>query len=1199
MVQIKQKSYLLILSILVGMCFLGLSECLGGVAPDQRINLSEDQDFIVTDDAVSGEYVGWIKGYPKFEEVYGAVTFKNLSNSELFKVGDDGLIVIKNNEELRVGSETMSVLVSVPGFGSTEIKVTVNILDSSQCVFVDPDSKEDGNGSRLAPRNKMPQFSSDTTVLFKRGTRLVQPHTVFIKSKKNILIGSYGSGPKPILETGDNVLFRIYLGCENPVVRDLEFQSAESARSNPDPNYKNWADAFVRASSTIGTLRIVHNDIHHTHNGITDNSTGSMNGMPIPLAENSEIKWNYIHDVAQEGIYMQAISGVGEASCNKIERINLLWNYNQKEQISSGDGIQTYNVHTFYARNNFIDKTETGNKFNIIAQYNHSQTKGDEYVEITDNYLVGNAGGTNGGLSGAIIYADFKNGVIARNFFKGVKGNRGISGGRTSSDVIIQYNVFYQLGDSIIDRNANIYNNLFYGCKTATRSSQNDFKNNIIYFTDVDQSAYHRWLSIKADYNLYNYEQANMFGTNHNSLADVQPDFEQHGIVADPMFVDPVNLNFHLQSASVAIDRGVFVGAELDYYKTPVTNTPDIGVAEFSSIPTAVITNENGSDVVVVGNEVCLNASKSHVPSGSQITYSWQMSAVPEGSYLNYDNSVDERYCFSPDLKGAFTIELYVNSSAGLKSGLASITISALEDSSGGETLSSLALTENQDFIVVDNAVEGEDVGQVKVYPKFEELYGSATFVKADNTTTFDISNDGRITVAAPWQLIPGTETFVVTASLPGFLDTEFTVSVNILAAENCVFIDPEVSVNGDGSRQSPKNKIPVMRANTNVLFKRGTTLLAPHMIFINNLENVLIASYGTGPKPILEAGNFSLFRIYNGSSDAVVRDLEFTSVKDARENPDPNYANWANAFVRSSSVKGKLRILYCDIHHSHNGLTDNSTGLKGDGQPIDWSDNSEIKWNYIHDVAQEGVYIQAVSGIGEVSFNKIERVNKLWSYDQRENISSGDGIQSVNVKHFIARNNYIDKSAAGNKFNIIAQYSHDKTDGTELVEISDNYFIGNAGGINGLSGAIIYADFKEGRIERNIFKGVNSNRGVSGGRTSDKTIITNNIFDTLGDAITDARSNVYKNIFYGCERVLVSSTNDFKENIIHFTESGQVSYFRHLPVKADSNIYNMEQANMFGPYTTGLSDVRPDKEGNSTIDEVLVVGDTPDWFKN
>ncbi len=1200
MLQIKQKSFLLFLTILVGMCFLGISDCLGSVTSDQGVTLSEDQDFIVTDDAVSGEYVGWIKGYPKFEEVNGNVTFKNLSANSLFKVNESGLIVVKKGEELRSGLETMRVLVSVPGFDSTEIKVTVNILDSSKCVFVDPDSEEDGNGSRLAPRNKMPMFSSDMAVLFKRGTLLTHPHTVFIKSMKNVLIGSYGSGPKPILETGDNVLFRIYLGCENPVVRDLEFQSADPARNNPDPNYKNWANAFVRASSTIGTLRIVHNDIHHTHNGITDNSTGSMNGKPIPLTDNSEIKWNYIHDVAQEGIYMQAISGVGEASCNKIERINLLWTYDQREKVSSGDGIQSYNVHTFYVRNNYIDKTETGNKFNIIAQYNHNKTKGDEYVEITDNYLVGNAGGINGGLSGAIIYADFKHGLIARNFFKGVKGNRGISGGRTSSDVIIQYNVFYQLGDSIIDRNANIYNNLFYGCKKATYYSLNDFKNNIIYFTAEGQSAYHRWLSIKADYNLYNYEHANMFGINHNSLADVQPDFEKHSIVADPMFVDPNNFNFHLQSASVAIDKGVFVGAELDYYKTPIVNTPDVGVAEFSSKPTAIITNENDSDSVVVGEEICFNGSKSYFPNDSSSIYNWKISAAPDGSYLNYDSFSAERYCFSPDLQGAFTVELFINSGSGMKSEPAFITISAIEDNSDGEFLSTFALTENQDFIVVDNALEGEDVGQVKVYPKFEELYVAAKFVKTDNTTTFDISSDGRITVAAPWELIPGNESFTVAASLPGFTDTDFTVTVKILDTENCVFIDPKSTENGDGSRQSPMNKIPGIKSNTNVLFKRGTTLIAPHMIFIKNLENVLIGSYATGVKPILEAGNFSLFRIYDGSSNAVVRDLEFTSIKSARENPDPNYANWANAFVRSSSVKGKLRILYCDIHHSHNGLTDNSTGLKGNGEPIDWSDNSEIKWNHIHDIAQEGVYIQAVAGVGEVSFNKIEKINMLWSFDQRQTISSGDGIQSVDVKHFIARNNYIDKSSAGNKFNIIAQYNHSKTDGTELVEITDNYFIGNAGGINNsLSGAIIYADFMQGSIKRNVFTGVRSNRGVSSGRTSHKTIITNNIFDTLGDAITDARSNVYSNIFYGCEKVLVSSTNDFKENIIHFTKPGQISYLKHLPVKADKNIYNQEQVNMFGQSTSGLFDVRPAKESNSSVEEVLKVGDNPDWFKN
>lgn len=317
----------------------------------------------------------------------------------------------------------------------------------------------------------MPVFENDIQVLFKRGTTLFSS-MVYIAGIDNLLVGSYGTGDKPVIETGNSVLFRIYNGCTDPEIRDIEFRSAEPAYSNPDPDYANWANALIYASSTIGTLRMINCDIH---NGLTDNSTGR----PIPTGENITVKWNTIHDVAQEGIYLQSISGTGEVSCNTIERVNLLWFYDQTEQVSSGDGIQTYQVHTVEARNNYIDRSHTGIKFNIIAQYDHRITDGTEWVEIRDNYLIGNAGGLGDGLSGP----------------------------------------------------THIYNNLFYGCGTVSVNTYGKMNNNIIYFTAPGQKAYNYWIPAEADYNLFNREQPGMFGAQTLGLDDIRPAKELNSIV--------------------------------------------------------------------------------------------------------------------------------------------------------------------------------------------------------------------------------------------------------------------------------------------------------------------------------------------------------------------------------------------------------------------------------------------------------------------------------------------------------------------------------------------------------------------------------------------------------------------------------------------------------------------------------------------
>lgn len=549
---------------------------------DQKLKLSENQDFIVTDSAVAGEYVGTIKAYPKIYEVYGTPSFVKTGGSSAFHVDSAGLITVTDPSALSQGEATIQVRVYLAGFTPTDIDVDIDILNSADCTFVDVSRTSDGDGSRALPRNIMPRFSDNIKVLFKRGTRLATG-TIYIQNMDNILIASYGTGVKPVIEATAMVAFRIYYGCKDPVVRDLELTTAEPARSNPAADYSNWANGPVRVSSAVGKFRMINCEVHHSRNGIIDNSTGNMNGSPIPLSDNSEIRWNYVHDVAQEGLYVQAISGTGDISCNKIVRNNLLWNYNQAENISSGDGIQTYDVKRVIARNNYIDRSATGNKFNIIAQYNHNNTDGTEWVEITDNYLIGNAGGAGGGLSGSIIYADFAHGKITGNVMVGVNGNRGIASAHSTSDCLIAYNVFKDLGDVITDRYAGIYNNLFYGCSRGLTNCIGSVRNNIFWFTAPGQMAYHFQLPVPSDYNMFNRIQDGMFGNNGNDLTAVRPEREQNSIVGDPLIMNVSGNDFRVRPYSAAVNRGIATGLTVDFYGISIVGLPDIGVSEYSN----------------------------------------------------------------------------------------------------------------------------------------------------------------------------------------------------------------------------------------------------------------------------------------------------------------------------------------------------------------------------------------------------------------------------------------------------------------------------------------------------------------------------------------------------------------------------------------------------------------------------------------
>lgn len=551
--------------------------------------LSEDQTFIVPSDAPKGEYVGHIKAYPEYMKIGEAVAFQLQSDNSLYALSSEGLITIAENSALLPGIDTLQVTVKKAGYSSTLIAVAITVINHENCIYVDASLTDNsGNGTRSTPFKEVPPLTDGATLLFKRGTTYHRDNgPLYIQNLDNILIASYGSGPKPLLTSGDNYLFRFYSsnpndGGINCTIRDLEVSSPEELITSPDDNYQSWMNAICYTSNQKGIFSILHNTIHHTHNGITINTSSGTSG------ESVSIKWNTIYEVAQEGIYLQEIRGKAEVVGNHIEKVNLLWSYDQQESVSSGDGIQTYDVDTVFIKSNYIDRSFTGNKFNIIAQYNHNETTGSEWVEIVDNYLIGNAGGPNGTLSGALIYADFAYGRISRNHFIGQDNNIGIAGANSTAFCKYSYNIFKECGDAITDPKAQIYNSIFYGCKRATARSENSFKNNIIFFTDTGQMSYSVHLSCDADYNLYNREQKGMFGTVDSTLGTVQPQKESNSIVASPDLENIAELQCKPLETSPVVGQGIDVGEEYDFEYVTLSTPPNIGIHEQSYTEEAI-----------------------------------------------------------------------------------------------------------------------------------------------------------------------------------------------------------------------------------------------------------------------------------------------------------------------------------------------------------------------------------------------------------------------------------------------------------------------------------------------------------------------------------------------------------------------------------------------------------------------------------
>lgn len=127
-------------------------------------------------------------------------------------------------------------------------------------------------------------------------------------------------------------------------------------------------------------------------------------------------------------------------------------------------------------------------------------------------------------------------------------------------------------------------------------------KNNIFYFAE-------RYLStesdpvVEADYNLLFDEDGGELGKYHgNSFQDVpelrtDQSFEQNGLEADPLFLDPPNDNFCLQPTSPAKDAGVVIQGFNDASSTWAFAgaAPDIGAFEFGATETDPPVRSNGA----------------------------------------------------------------------------------------------------------------------------------------------------------------------------------------------------------------------------------------------------------------------------------------------------------------------------------------------------------------------------------------------------------------------------------------------------------------------------------------------------------------------------------------------------------------------------------------------------------------------------
>jgi hypothetical protein len=538
--------------------------------------LSGAQHFVVVDDALDGEAVGIVLAYPEAVEIGESPSFEAVGgDTDVFSVSPTGTITVADASALGSYGDPdlgLTVRVSKSDYQPTDITVTIELLDASSATFFDFSSAVDGDGTRANPYNSYRNIAGDNaTYLFKRGTTLDlgASESVHSDGYDNILVASYGSGALPrVIGTGgtNHRLVAIGRGTDGFTVRDLEI-----ATDSPSGDGSTWADQAVYGYAYGGAwknVRVEHCHVHHA-GGIV-----LISNAPEPNAHTSTVAWNHIHDIPSDGVFLQNVDGESFVHANRISRVNLNWHHvGHTEGEANGDGIQTGGTERTVITRNYIERTYTGNKFGVIV----GADAGD-WVEISDNYFV-NA--VNGEIETTGVYVYFPEGRVSRNFFVGA--NFGAYASVEGDGVIYDHNVFYDCRSGIHDNIGRVRNNVFHGVGTVLTYGAGEFYNNIVYLTEAGQAIYNHWAAIDADNNLYNREQADMFGTAVDSLSGLSGG-EDATVIADPKFIAPAAGNFRVQEDSLAIGTGiVYTEDNTDFEGTALGSPPNIGAFEYNN----------------------------------------------------------------------------------------------------------------------------------------------------------------------------------------------------------------------------------------------------------------------------------------------------------------------------------------------------------------------------------------------------------------------------------------------------------------------------------------------------------------------------------------------------------------------------------------------------------------------------------------
>ncbi|MEO8109629.1 MAG: PKD domain-containing protein [Ginsengibacter sp.] len=480
---------------------------------------------------------------------------------------------------------------------------------------------------------------------------------------------------------------------------------------------------------------------------------------------------NYVHNTSGEGYYIINTSStvtVKDCSGNYITvepvKANGVKVYNNICDSTGWDGIQVAASTNAQIYNN---KVTNYGLYNLSSQQAGILLGGKSDGSIYNNYV------SNGTGEGLEIF-----GTNRIYVYNNVVTNAGWDGTSVRQDAIAiddrpqPYNFYgglqvYVLNNTVVNagRNAvHIFNS--YG----TMATGNKINNNLLVKPNNTSP--------------YDNPYANIDG---NTVVDTSKNVRL-SVISVANFVNSVAGDYHLQSTSPAIDKGLDASGfgvtfDYDYISRPQGKFYDAGAFEYytgSQPPPPVnqppVANA-GSNLVIQQplSQVFLDGGQSNDPDGTIVSYKWSLVSGPSGS--TFKTSTKDTTTLVLTNAGTYTVRLTVTDNGGLSaSNDITITLSAGTPPANVPPVANAGydqvVQQPVSQVFLDGRQSTDPDGTIKSY-KWTLVSGpsGSTFrTSTKDTTTFSLVNTGIYTIS-------------LTVTDNGGLSTSTTITVTLQAA--------------------------------------------------------------------------------------------------------------------------------------------------------------------------------------------------------------------------------------------------------------------------------------------------------------------------------------------------------------------------------------------------------------------------------